>query len=153
MSLYRELRDALPFDPAERDGLWGYREADEPNASRLGLAAGAIVALGLATGLGIAPAIDWAAALFCGLIAAVFTRGILLIQHRLRHGGWRAWRRRTVNVHALDLVSGGTGVALALLLATGAGGIGPAFDLGVALFVGILAVIASRAILLVARWP
>ena len=153
MSLYRELLDTLPFDPSERDGLWGYRRAEEPNAARLGLACGTALTLCLATGLGLAPHLDWGAALFFGLLAAVFTRGLLLAQYRLRHGAWRAWRQRTVNVHSLDLVSGGLGVALALMLATGGGGIGPAFPPGEALLIGVIAMIASRALLLIAKWP
>jgi len=153
MSLYRELLDSLPFDPTERDGLWGYRRADEPTVARQAFALGATLALCLATGLGIAPHIDWGAALFFGLITAVFTRGLLLARHRLLNGGWRAWRQRNPNVRALDLVSGGLGAVIALMLATGGGGIGPAFAPGQALFIGILAVIASRAILLVAKWP
>jgi hypothetical protein len=153
MSLYRELLDTLPFDPTEREGLWGYRRADAPHAARVSLALGALLAVCLATGLGVAPALDLGLACFFGLAAATFSRGLLLAQHRLRHGGWQAWRRRQTNERAVDLASGGTGLALALLLATGGGGVGPAFALGEALFAGILAVMVSRAILLLARWP
>ena len=153
MSLYRELLNSLPFDPTEREGLWAYRRAEEPNAARLAFAIGATLALGLATGFGIAPTIDWGAALFFGLITAVFVRGVLLAHHHLRHGGWRAWRRRAMNERALDLVSGGGGCVLALLLATGGGGVGPAFAPGEAVVIGALVVLASRALLLIARWP
>lgn len=153
MSLHREYLDSLPFDPTEREGVWGYRRAEDPAAVRLSLAAGAVAAVALATGLGVAPPADWGAALFVGLIVAVFARGVLLAQHRLRHGGWRAWRARVVNDRALDIVSGGGGCALALLLATGGGGIGPAFAPGEAVVIGLIAVLASRAVLLVARWP
>lgn len=153
MSLYRELLDSLPFDPTEREGVWGYRRADQPHAVPASLACGAVVALCLATGLGLMMPIDWGMALFYGLAIAILARGVLLAQHHLRHGGWQAWRGRQVNDRAIDQVSGGTGIALALLLATGGGGIGPAFALGEALFVGILAIIASRALLLIIRWP
>lgn len=153
MNLYREPLDNLPFNPAERDGLWGYRWAEEPYAARLGLGCGAALTLCLATGVGIAPPLDWGAAVVFGLIVAVFTRGFLLALHRLRRGGWRSWRQREVNLRALDLVSGGGGFVLALILVTGGGGVGPAFAPGMAIFIGLLTVIASRALLLLMRWP
>jgi hypothetical protein len=153
MSLYRELLDTLPFDPTEREGLWGYRRSDEPRAARVSLALGAILAICLATGLGVIPPLDRGAALLFGLAAAVFTRGALLARQHLRNGGWHAWRTRQTNDRAIDLASGGVGIALALLLATGGGGIGPALGLGEALFVGVVAAIISRALFLLARWP
>ena len=111
------------------------------------------LALCLATGVGIAPPLDWGAAFVFGLIAAVFARALLIAQHRLRRGGWQSWRRREVNHRGLDLVSGGLGFALALILATGGGGVGPAFAPEMAIFIGLLIVIISRAFLLLARWP
>ena len=153
MSLYRELLERLPFDPTEREGLWGYRRAEQPQAVRASVALGAVVAIGLATGFGLAAPIDWGAAFFCGLAIAVLARGVFLAQHRLRHGGWRAWRQRQVNERAVDQVSGGLGIALVRLLASGGGGIGPAFAIGEALFAGIIAIIVGRAALLLIRWP
>jgi hypothetical protein len=153
MSVYRELQDALPFDPTEREGIWGYRGADEPKLVRLSVAAGAILALCLATGGGVAPRIDWGAALFFGLATAVFTRGLLLAGHKLANGGWQAWRRRTTNEPAIDLLSAIGGVALALFLVTGGSGIGPAFAPAQAALAGLLAGLALRLLLTFARWP
>ena len=55
MSLYREWKDRLPFDPAERESVLGCRTANEPQVARLSLALGATLAVLLATGGGVAP--------------------------------------------------------------------------------------------------
>ena len=81
-------------------------------------------------------------------------RGLLLAWHHLKDGGWRAWRERgRANESVIDRLSLGGGVALALFLATGGGGIGPAFAVGEALIIGGIAGIAARALLTFARWP
>ena len=153
MSVYRELQEALPFDPTEREGVWGYRGADEPKTVRLSLATGALLAVCLATGGGVAPRVDWGAALFIGLATAVFMRGLLLACRKLTNGGWQAWRRRAANEPAIDLLSAAGGVALALFLVTGGSGIGPAFAPAQAALAGLLAGVALRLLLAFARWP
>ena len=153
MSLYREWKDGLPFDPAERESILGCRTADEPQVARLSLALGAALAVLLATGGGVAPPVDWGAAFFFGLATAVFTRGLLLAWRHLAHGGWRAWRHREANEPAMDGISTGAGIGLALYLATGAGGIGPAFAPAEAALAGFCSALLTRALLGLARWP
>lgn len=153
MSLHREWKDHLAFDPAENNGLWSYRRADDPRIIRHSLASGVILAVLLATGGGVAPRADWGAALFLGLIVAVSIRGLLLARYHLVNGGWRAWRQRAVNEPATDGISVGVGLALALFLVTGGGGIGPAFAPIEALLVGLFAGLLSRALLTFLRWP
>ena len=58
MSLYREWKERLPFDPVERESVLGCRTVDEPHLVRLSLALGAVVAALLATGGGVAPRAD-----------------------------------------------------------------------------------------------
>ena len=153
MSLYREWKDRLPFDPAERESVLGCRTADEPQVVRLSLALGAAVAVLLATGGGVAPRVDWGAACFFGLATAVFTRGLLLAWRHLAHGGWQAWRHRQANEPAMDGISASAGIGLALYLATGAGGIGPAFAPAEAALAGFCTALLTRALLHLARWP
>src|SRR5438270_89144 len=93
MSLYREWKNSLPFDPAERVGGWDLRSADDPQLTRLSLALGAALAVCLATGGGLAPRVEWGAACFFGLVTAVFALGLLLAWRHLTAGGWRARRR------------------------------------------------------------
>ena len=153
MSLYREWKNSLPFDPAERAGGWDLRRADDPQVTRLSLALGAALAVCLATGGGLAPRVEWGAACFFGLVTAVFARGLLLAWRHLTAGGWRAWRQREANELAIDRISAGVGFALALFLATGGGGIGPTFALTPALLVGLCSGLLTRALLALARWP
>ena len=148
------LRSPLLFDLAEGEGIWAARRADDPRIIRSSLAFGTTIAVLLATGGGVAPRIDWGAATFFGLGAAVLLRGLLLAWHHLKAGGWRAWRERSrANEPVIDRLSIGVGAALALFLATGGGGIGPAFAVGEALIIGGIAGIAARALLTFARWP
>ena len=153
MSLYRELSDQLPYDPTERSGVLGARRADEPRVLRASVAVGALLALLVLTGGGVLPRGDWGAALFCGLLGAIAVRGGLLAWAYLRGGGWHAWRARPVNGEACDRVSGGIGIALAIIMASGAGGIGPAFSPITAVLAGLFAGFAARALLGFARWP
>src|SRR5215217_982782 len=153
MSLYREWKDRLPFDPAERESVLGCRTTDEPQVARLSLALGATLAVLLATGGGVAQRVDWGAAGFFGLATAVFARGLLLAWGHLAHGGWQAWRHREANEPAIDGLSAGVGIALALCLATGAGGIGPAFAPAGAVLAGLCSALITRAFLGLARWP
>jgi hypothetical protein len=148
MSLYRELRDALPYDPAEREGVFGARRADEPQITRWSLALGAAVGIALAVAR-----VDWGAALFCGLGTAVFSRALALAWHHLAGGGWRQWLGRELNVPAADGISAGVGLALWLLLVSGGGGVGPAFAPVEAALAGVLAGLITRGVLTVAKWP
>jgi hypothetical protein len=153
MSLDRNVRDALPFDLASGEGIWDSRRVDDPRIIRISLALGAVVALLLATGGGVAPRLDWGMAIFYGITAAVIARGILLAHRHLAHGGWRAWRQREANSVAIDRIGVGVGAALALILASGGGGVGPAFTLGMAMAIGTIAGIVTRALFLFFRWP
>ena len=153
MALDRDARDALPFDLAAGKGVWDSRRVDDPRVIRISLALGAAVALLLATGGGVAPRLDWGMAIFFGIAAAVVARGLLLAHRHLAQGGWRAWRRREVNEVAIDRIGVGVGAAVALVLASGGGGVGPAFTLGLALAIGTIAGIVTRALFLFFRWP
>lgn len=153
MSAYRELADRLPYDPTERSGVLGARRAEGTWTIRASVGCGGLAGLLVLTGGGIAPPGDWGAALFFGLLVTIATRAVGLASARLRGGGWRAWRARRVNGEACDVLSGGLGIALALVLASGAGGIGPAFSPLAAVLTGLVAMIAARAVFTVARWP
>ena len=153
MSLYREWRAGLPFDPAAGASVVGYRRADDPRVARASLALGAFVALALATGGGLAPPVDWGAAGFCGLVAAVAARGLLIAGWRLSHGGWRAWRRRAADEAAMGRLSAGVGIALALCLASGAGGLRPVVAPAGAALAGLGGALLARGLLALARWP
>ena len=153
MPLDRDVRDALPFDLASGEGVWDSRRVDDPRVIRASLALGGVAALLLATGGGVAPRLDWGMAIFFGIAAAVVARGLLLAHRHLAHGGWRAWRRREANEVAIDRIGVGVGAAVALVLASGGGGVGPAFTLGLALAIGTIAGIVTRALFLFFRWP
>jgi hypothetical protein len=153
MALNRDVRDALPFDLAAGDGIWDSRRIDDPRVIRGSLGLGAVVAILLATGGGVAPRLDWGLAIFYGIAAAVVARGALLAWQHLARGGWRAWRRREANEVAIDRIGVGIGAVVALVLASGGGGVGPAFTLGVSLAVGTIAGIVARAVFGFLRWP
>lgn len=147
-SLYRELTEHLPYDPTERAGVWGARRAEDPRITPVSLVLGGLVAVAL-----IIARLDWGAALFGGLVAAVGARAGLLTWRHLASGGWRAWRARATSTPALDACTAGTGIAVALFLTTGGGGVGPALPLAEAALAGLFGAMLTRALLTIARWP
>jgi hypothetical protein len=153
MNLYQEWRARLPFEPAEEAGVWAERRVDDPRITRRSLALGAVVALALATGGGVAPRLEWGAAVLVGMVAAALARGLLLAWGHLAAGGWRAWRRRAANERAIDALSAGVALGLPLFLVSGGGGIGPAVDPGAAALAGLGAGLLARGLLGLARWP
>ncbi len=153
MHTSRGPQEIVRFDLSEGGGVWGCHETDEPRIARYSLALGGVVGVVLATGVWVLPPLDWVAAFVVGLVFAVFTRGLLLVARHLARGGWHSWRRRAANETVVERIAVGCGVALAFLLATGGGGVGPAFGPIEASIAGLGVGLLTRGLLAFARWP